>query len=150
MVSGLKIIVLSLFWVYLAEEKFIKIPFVKISMAEEVSEISSLLGDFNTKIKDIEERHDMLKERLLLLSQSFLKNEERMGKEFAILREEFSEMRMDLDRLKENVQSLIRDSSDFVRRDELKVLERYMKMWEPLKFMKEDEVKKMINDKMKK
>ena len=117
---------------------------------EDVGEISALLAEFNTKIKDIEERHDMLKERLLLLSQSFLKTEERAGKELAILREEFKEMRLDLDRIKENVQQIIRDSSEFARRDELKILERYMKIWEPLKFVKEDDVKKMINEKLKK
>ncbi len=32
----------------------------------------------------------------------------------------------------------------------LLVLEKYVKMFEPLKFVKEDDVKKMINDKLKK
>ena len=117
---------------------------------EEYSEISALLGEFNTKTKDIEGRHDMLKERLMLLSQSFLRTEERMQKELALMREGFKEMRMDMDRLKENVQSIIRENSDFARRDELLVLEKYMKLWEPLKFMKENDVKKMINEKIKK
>ena len=117
---------------------------------EEVGEISALLNEFNTKIRDIEERHDMLKERLLLLSQSFLRHEERITKEFALMRDEFKESRLDLDRMKENLQSVIRDSAEFARRDELMVLEKYMKIWEPLKFVKEDDVKKMINEKLKK
>ena len=120
-------------------------------MAEEgYSEISGLFAEFNTKIRSIEERQEMLKERLLLLSQSFLRNEERMSKEFALLRESFKEMRLDLDRFKENLQTVITDSSDFARREELLVLEKYMKIWEPLNFMKENDVKKMINDKLKK
>jgi len=119
-------------------------------MAEEgVSEISALLNEFNTKMRDIEERHDMLKERLLLLSQSFLRHEERITKEIALMREEFKESRLDLDRIKENVQQVIRDSADFARREELLVLEKYMKLWEPLNFVKENDVKKMINEKLK-
>ena len=117
---------------------------------ENLSEISALLNEFNTKIRDVEERHDMLKERILLLSQSFLRTEERLTKDFAILRDEFREMRLDVDRLRENTQQIIRDNADFARRDELVVLEKYMKMFEPLKFVKEDDVKKMINDKLKK
>ena len=119
-------------------------------MAEEIGEVSALLGEFNTKISDIEQRHDMLKERILLLSQSFLRTEERVSKEFAMLREQFNELRLDMDRTRENLSQIIRDSADFARRDELLVMEKYMKLWEPLKFMKEDDVKKMINDKIKK
>ncbi|MEM2956183.1 MAG: hypothetical protein QW041_01225 [Candidatus Pacearchaeota archaeon] len=119
-------------------------------MVEEIGEISALLAEWNTKIKDIEERHEMLKERVLLISQSFLRAEERMSKEFALLKDEVKEMRLDLDRIKENLQSLIRDSADFVRREELLILEKYIKMFEPLKFVKEDDVKRMINEKLKK
>ena len=48
------------------------------------------------------------------------------------------------------ISKLVRDNADFARREELLVLEKYMRLWEPLKFMKEDDVKKMINDKLKK
>jgi len=117
---------------------------------ETVGDISAVFNEFSTKLRDIETRHDMLKERLLLLSQSFLRHEERIMKELSLMREDTKESRMDIDRMKENLQSLIRDSADFARRDELMVLEKYMKMWEPLKFVKEDDVKKMINDRLKK
>ena len=117
---------------------------------ETAAEISGLFAEFNTKISSIEERHDMLKERLLLVSQSFLRQEERVGKEMSLLKEELRELRMDIDRMNENIQHLIRDSAEFARREELTVIEKYLKLWEPLKFVKEDEVKKMINDKLKK
>jgi archaellum component FlaC len=120
-------------------------------MADEgYSEISAVFAEFSTKMKSLEERHEMLKERVLLISQSFLRTEERTSKELALMREEFREARMDLDRIKENVQTVIRDSADFARREELGVLEKYMKLWEPLQFMKENDVKKMINEKLKK
>jgi len=117
---------------------------------ESYSEISAIFADFNTKLKSMEEKHEMLKERVLLVSQSFLRTEERLSKEFALMREGMKEARMDLDRLKENLSQVIRDSSDFARREELLVLDKYMKLWEPLKFIKEEDVKKMINEKLKK
>ena len=119
-------------------------------MPDETAEISGLFAEFNTKISSIEERHEMLKERLLLISQSFLKQEERAGKEMALMKEGIRELRMDIDRMNENIQHVIRESSEFARRDELKVIEKYLKIWEPLKFVKEDDVKKMINEKLKK
>ena len=118
-------------------------------MPDETAEISGLIADFNTRINSIEERHNMLKERLLLVSQSFLKTEERSGKELALVKEEMRELRLDIDRMNENLQHLIRESSEFARRDELKVIEKYLKLWEPLKFVKENDVKKMINEKLK-
>ena len=119
-------------------------------MPEEASEISALFADFNTKIKDMEERHEMLKERMLLLSQSFLRHEEKMEREFAIMREDLKETRDDQDRMKENIQHIIREQGELARREDLKILEKYIQLWEPLKFVKEDDVKKMINEKLKK
>jgi len=119
-------------------------------MGEESEDMSALWADFGTKLRDIEERNSMIKDRLLLLSQSFLRQEERLSKEIAMMRDEMKEIRMDLDRSNENIQHIIRENSEFARRDELKVIEKYLKLWEPLKFIKEDDVKKMINDKLKK
>jgi len=108
------------------------------------------LTDLNTKFKDLEERHNLLKEKVLLLGQSFLKQQEHLNKEISVLKDELKESKLDIDRTKEAVQHIIRESSDFARKEELKTLERFMKIWEPLRFVKEEEVKRMISEALKK
>jgi len=50
--------------------------------------------------------------------------------------------------MKEAMQHIVHESANFARKEELRVLDRYMKLWEPLKFVKEEEVKKMISEAM--
>ena len=108
--------------------------------------VAALLTDFSTKIKDLEERHNMLKEKVMLISQSFLKEGDRISKEFALIKSDLRDVKMDMERMKEGVQHIIAESSDFARKEELSTLEKYMKIWEPLKFVKEEDVKRMIDE----
>jgi len=110
----------------------------------EVNAIAALLSDFTTKIKDLEERHTLLKEKVLLLSQTFLKQQDRFNKEIGMIKDEVRESKIELDRVKEGLQHIIRESTDFVRREELKTFERYVKIFEPLKFVRVEEVKEIV------
>lgn len=116
----------------------------------DVNTVSALLTDFNTKINDIEERHNLLKEKVLILGQSFLKEQERNNKEIGLIKEELRETRTNIEKIKEGLQHIINESAGFARKEELKIIERYMKLWEPLKFVKEEEVRSIINEELSK
>jgi len=102
----------------------------------------SLLTDFATKLKDIEEKLNLLRERLLLINRTFLKERERFNSEIFALKESVRLVKDDLERIKEGLEHIIKESGGFVRREELSAIQRYMHMWEPLKFVKEEEALK--------
>jgi hypothetical protein len=119
-------------------------------MAEEesVNAVAALLAEFNTKIKDLEERHNLLKEKVLLLSQSFLKESDRMNKEMALIKSDNRDVKAEMERMKDGIQHIISETSDFARKEELSVMEKYMKVWEPLKFVKEEDVERIVEEKL--
>lgn len=119
-------------------------------MAEQQIDAARILSSFSTKIKSLEEKQESLREKTLLLGQSFLKQEETLREEVAILKDEIKELRSDLERVKERVENILQEMGNFARKEELKLVEKYMKIWEPLKFVKADEVKKMISDALEK
>jgi chromosome segregation ATPase len=120
---------------------------------QELGAVSALLSDFSTRMNDLEEQNRTIKERLVVISQTLLKQNDKLNKEISALKEGMRELRDEIDRLKEAMEHIVSESSEFARREEIKVLERYMKMFEPLKFATEDDVKrivsKMIRDKDK-
>lgn len=118
-------------------------------MGGETNEASALLNEFSSRARDMEERHSFLKERIILLGQSILKQDEKNSKELMIIKDELKEMRLDLDRAKEGLQHLIQNSADYVRREELKVFEKYIKMWDPIKAVSETDVKRIVNEILK-
>ncbi len=116
---------------------------------QELGAVSALLSDFSTRMNDLEENMRMLKERLTIVSQTVLKQNERLNKEMILVKDDISSLRNEIDRLKEAVEHIVNESSEMARKEELKVLERYMKMFEPMKFATEDDVKRIVGKMMK-
>ena len=120
-------------------------------MADETnSNAIEILTDINTRLKDLDEKQSLLKEKVLLIGQSFLKQEEGISKEIALIRDDIREIKNDMERMKEAINHIVNESANFARKEELRIIERYMKLWEPLKFVKEDEVRSMISEALKK
>ena len=119
-------------------------------MADGEIDFSSIFNELGTRISDLEERHGLLKEKVLLLGQSLLKQGDELNKELSSLKEDVRESRMDLERMKESIASIIQESENFARKDDIKIFEKQMQFFEPLKFVRTDEVEKMIHDALKK
>lgn len=117
-------------------------------MVEEASYESGY--DVNTKLADIEEKHNLLRDRVLMADEGFLKTLELIKKEISIIKDNIREIRKDISVVKETEQGIIDSMNNFARKEELHILERYMKLWEPLKFVKADEVRKIIKQELSK
>jgi hypothetical protein len=111
----------------------------------DVNAISALLAEFSTRINDMEERQRLLKERVLMLSRTLLKQGDKIGKEFSLIKEDLKLLTDNMDKMKDAINHIVSESSEFARREELKVVEKYMKLWEPLKYARIEDVKEMIN-----
>ena len=116
---------------------------------KELGAISALLSDFSTRVNDVEEKTRLIKERLLTLGQTILKQNSRLNKEVVILKEDVRNIKNEIDRIKDKVDHIVAENADFARRDELKVFERYIKIFEPLKFATIDDVKRLIKKALK-
>ena len=111
----------------------------------DVNAISALLAEFSTRLNDMEERQRLLKERVLMLSRTLLKQGDKIGKEFSLIKEDLKLVTDSLDKMKDAINHIVSESTEFARREELKVIEKYMKLWEPLRYARIEDVKEMID-----
>ncbi|MGB9707846.1 MAG: hypothetical protein ACPLXC_00760 [Candidatus Pacearchaeota archaeon] len=116
---------------------------------QELGAVSALLADFSTRMNDLEENMRLLKERMAVVSQTILRQNDRLNKELTLIKDDISGLRDEIDRLKEAVEHIISESAELARKEELKVLERSMKMFEPLKYATEDDVKRIVSKMVK-
>ncbi|MCL6500587.1 MAG: hypothetical protein K6T16_00950 [Candidatus Pacearchaeota archaeon] len=115
----------------------------------ELGAVSALLAEFGTRINDMEEKIRGVYERLAAISQTLLKQGDRTNKEISVLRDEIRTLKNENDRLKEIGEHIMHESAEFARREELKVMERYMKLFEPLKFATLEDVRRIVNKAIK-
>jgi len=99
-----------------------------------------------TRILSIEERQSLIKERILVLTQSFIKRERELQKNFSELENSFRELKAELRQIKTSIERNSRNIQSTVKKEELRSLEKYIKLWQPIKFITQEEFEKNLNE----
>ena len=120
-------------------------------MAEEqnqVTQVQFLLSDFNTRLKDAEERNRAIRERVLLLGKNLINSKEDNDKELGLLKKLTSEMQKDLEKLKTLTRNILEETNKFVRKDEVLIIERMLRDFQPLEFARMQDINEIIDKKL--
>ncbi len=112
--------------------------------------LSALLSDFTTRVNDLEERIKLVHDRVSILDQTLLRQNDRLIKEVKSMKEDITELKNKIDKFDEVSEHIVSESEEFARKEELAVFEKFMKLWEPMKFATLDDVREMIQSEKKK
>ena len=99
--------------------------------------VTPLLSEFNTKLRDMEEKQRLLKERVLLIGQNLVESKENLEKTVTELKIYIEEMKLDISRLKASVIRVGEELDNKARRSDLEILEKQFKMFKPIQIKRE-------------
>ncbi len=91
----------------------------------------SLLSELNTKLRDTEEKHRLLKERVLLIGQNLVEARENTSKEISELKANIEEMKKEISKIKSSFLRFSEELDKKARKSELEILSKQMKMFQP-------------------
>ena len=112
-------------------------------------QVQFLLADFNTRLRDIDERNRLIRERVLLLGKNLISSRQDIEDELQEIKKDNLEIKKDLEQLKKTSNSLLTEFNKFVKRDEIILVERMLKDFQPLEFMRKKDVEELIENKLK-
>ena len=116
-------------------------------MAEQQPDYTSaLLADFNTKLRDIEEKQKLLKDRVLLIGENLVESREEIEKDLTMLKVSMEQSKQDILKIRDTLQRILEDLETKARKAEVDILKRQFQMFEPLKFARVEDVEKMIKE----
>lgn len=120
-------------------------------MAEEQqdNQVSYLLSDFNTRLRDIEEKSRIVKQRVSLIGNNLLDSKDELEQEIQELKTKQNEITKSLENLKTLINNILDEHDNIVRKDEIIPIERMLKNFQPLEFARIKDVEKLINQKIK-
>tara|TARA_Y100000310_G_scaffold298221_1_gene331930 strand:+ start:459 stop:767 length:309 start_codon:yes stop_codon:yes gene_type:complete len=81
-------------------------------------------SDVNMKLRDIEEKQRLLKDRLLLVGKNIIEDRESMFEELQLLKKEFIILKERNNHSEEFIKRLTKQMSDSARKEELLILQR--------------------------
>ena len=100
--------------------------------------------DLNARLRSVEGRYNILRDRVLIINQNMIEEWKKNSAETRINNDEVKEIKLDLFRIKETLKHLISEFELYARKEDVKVLEKYINLWNPMKFMTEGDVKKLL------
>ena len=102
------------------------------------------------RINEIEEKTKANKNKINLLASSTVTKYKKVEEDLNSIRENVNKISDELERLKQRVDYLLAEMPSLVRKEDLSSIEKFIKMWQPLKFATLDDVERMINQIVKK
>ena len=112
-------------------------------MVELQPEGDSFLTSMNTRFRDLEEKNRMLRDRILLIGQNLIETKEKTSEEMLNLKRDVEIMKNTLERIKSFLESFSSELSKFARKDDLEILAKQAKMFQPLEFVKKSDLEKL-------
>jgi hypothetical protein len=89
--------------------------------------------DLNTRIRDLEEKQRLLKDRMLLISESFVKEKDKNFEEMQDMKQSLEKIKLDNFRIKELLLRVSEVIDGSARKEELMILQRQFDMFRETK-----------------
>lgn len=114
-------------------------------MVEEIN-YSAQPSSSGIGVYDLEERQRILKDRMLLIGRNLIESKEKTNHSLLELKKEMENIKSDVKRMNEFLETLSQEISKFARKDDLIILSKQAKMFQPLEFVTKIELNKKIKE----
>jgi len=119
--------------------------------AQQDNQLQLILSDLGTRMRELEERTSSIKERVLLINSNMIDSKEEMEQRILAIEKQNANLASDLKKVNSTVQNILAETNNFVRKDEIILVERMLKDFQPLEFARRkdlEELKESINIKV--
>ncbi len=116
---------------------------------EAFNNISKNVNNVAANLRILEERYSTLRNKSQVSEQSMISMEKEIRGDIRLLSDDLLDLKRDLNDIKDKLRLIIGEVSNLVKKEDFKVVERYVDMWQPMNFVTKNELDKLA-EKIKK
>src|SRR3989344_3684429 len=119
----------------------------------EAPDMSGMTEDVNTlsrRLRLLEEGFTNLRRFFQVTEENMIAKNKHVSAEIKTLTSDINEIRKEIQELKDKLLLVIRELQTVARKEEVKVLEKYINLWNPIKFVTQNEIEQIINEVLEK
>lgn len=103
----------------------------------------SYYNEFALRIRDMEEKQRILKDRLILVGENLVETKEKTSEDILGLKKDLEEVKKTLERVKEVIETISSEFPNFARKEDVEILAKQAKMFQPLDFIRKSDLEKL-------
>ena len=115
--------------------------------AEFFGRISKNVNSIAASLKILEERYATLRNRGQISEQNLIELEKEVTKDIKMLSEDLVEIKREVNDVKDKLRLISAEMTNLVNKNDFKVMERYLDMWQPMNFVTRNELNKLLKEK---
>jgi len=123
------------------------------SQQPEVTDLSAVTSDINTlsrRLRLLEEGFTNLRRFFQVTEENIIAKNKHYSAEIKTLTSDINEIRKEIQELKDKLMLVIRELQTVARKEEVKVLEKYINLWNPVKFVTQNEIEQIVGEVLEK
>ena len=93
------------------------------------------------KIKELDEKQQMLKDRLLIIGQNLLETKEKTSGEILEIKKNLDSLKRNIEKAVSFLENISSELSKFAKKEDLEILSKQAKMFQPLEFVRKKDLK---------
>ncbi len=97
-------------------------------------------------LRTLEERYNTLVRRIQVLEQNILGSNKKASAEVKTLNSEIAEIKKELEAINGKIELIAKELQTLAKKDEVDVLKKYLNLWEPVNFVTQNEVEKLVRN----
>ncbi len=105
----------------------------------------SVEQDFNERLRVLESRYSLMRERMVIINQNMIGEYKKSSQDLKEMNNDLNEIKKDMADLKDSMGKIIKELGLFARKSDVKVIEKYVTLWNPMNFVTEKDVLSIIN-----
>lgn len=117
---------------------------------EEGQGLQEFLVDMNARVRDLEGKYNLMRDRVLLINQNMIEEYKKTVNEIRVVNSDVKDIKKEIFQIKETLRHLIQEIDFFARKEDVKLLEKYINLWNPMNFTTEKEVVRIVQEEISK
>ena len=119
-------------------------PLIPRYSMEEGYDYYSPVNEMVVKVRDLEEKNRIIKERTILIGKNLIEIRESVSQEMLEIKKELELIKQDIKRTNSFLEMASREFTNFARKEDVAILAKQAKMFQPLEFVKRNELKELM------
>jgi hypothetical protein len=113
----------------------------------DVEKLTKDLNSISANIRILEERYGLMRNRSQVAEEGMIEMERSLSKDFKNLTDDIMDLKHAVKEITDNLRLISSEINNLAKKDELKVLEKYLDFWQPMNFVTRAEMEKLMKEK---
>ena len=120
-------------------------------MAMEIQQQDSsyILNEVINRLRSLESKYNLITEKTLMINKNMIDEYKGMSRHIKLIESDLKELKFEIAKIRDVIKDIAKELDSYARKENVKVLEKYINLMDPLKSVTEDDVKRIVNEVIK-